>query len=355
MCCEHTWKLWGDLALKRRHPIPSAMRVSHFVDTDMCAGAGLALVLRDGKTTWTFALSVAPPPVEDMCDDLCSLRVTCSQLLASRVSKEAGVWWWINDQAVHEVASQLSKRNFCIVDGLCGSDLCNDLLAYIRACDASGMLQTSQVKHGIQNPAARGDQTAWLSSNTEGTLKDFTRRIDTLVAELKRSVPSLHGIGDRSLVHCAKYPGAGARYIRHTDNTCEDGIGIHCNGRRLTAVYYLNAGWSSGDGGELRIWPPVAALEKLGATESQPLADVQPLADRVVLFFSDSRVPHEVLPSYAERFALTVWYYDDIERRAAQQREGGQRQVVRTATGIAGKGGQGTPCAPSAIMINEIR
>jgi hypoxia-inducible factor (prolyl hydroxylase) len=120
-------------------------------------------------------------------------------------------------------------------------------------------------------------------------------------------------------------------------------------------VYYLNAGWSSGDGGELRIWQPVAALEKLGATESQPLADVQPLADRVILFFSDSRVPHEVLPSYAERFALTVWYYDDIERRAAQQREGGQRQVVRTATGIAGKGGQGTPCAPSAIMINEIR
>ena len=190
-----------------------APRASSFVDTDMCDGAGLVLVLRDGKTTWTFALPVAPPPAEDMCDDLCSLRVTCSQLLASRVSKEAGVWWWINDQAVHEVASQLSKRNFCIVDGLCGFDLCNDLLAYVRACDASGMLQTSQVKHGVQNPAARGDQMAWLNSNTEGTLKDFTRRIDTLVAELKRSVPSLHGIGERSMVHCAKYPGAGARYI----------------------------------------------------------------------------------------------------------------------------------------------
>lgn len=34
---------------------------------------------------------------------------------------------------------------------------------------------------------------------------------------------------------------------------------------------------------------------------------------RLVLFFSDYRVPHEVLPSHFDRFAITLWYFDGEE------------------------------------------
>ena len=40
-------------------------------------------------------------------------------------------------------------------------------------------------------------------------------------------------------------------------------------------------------------------------------------AGRVVLFWSDKRVPHEVLPAHAHRYAVTVWYFDGVEKARA--------------------------------------
>ena len=38
--------------------------------------------------------------------------------------------------------------------------------------------------------------------------------------------------------------------------------------------------------------------------------DVAPLDGRLVLFWSDSRCPHEVLPAHRERYAVSVWFSD---------------------------------------------
>lgn len=126
--------------------------------------------------------------------------------------------------------------------------------------------------------------------------------IDRLVVgRLKHSVPELANIRERSDAMLAIYPGNGARFQRHIDNTASDG-------RKLTVLCYLNPGWDKSQGGALRINPA-----------KSPPVDVAPKAGRIAMFFADE-VMHEVLPSYSDRHAITVWYYDSNEYQAAVER-----------------------------------
>ena len=129
----------------------------------------------------------------------------------------------------------------------------------------------------------------------------------------------------RTVLTC--YPGGGSRYIRHIDNP-------NRNGRLLTAIYYLNLEWTEADGGTLRIFPP-ALTGAASATaaqpepepeleEEEPAAVVEPIGDRLLLFFSDTRCPHEVMPTHGQRYAITTWYSCAKERIAAVQRAASQ-------------------------------
>ena len=51
------------------------------------------------------------------------------------------------------------------------------------------------------------------------------------------------GVANRSKAMVTCYPGGGARYVRHCDNSCFAGKGERCNGRRLTCILYLNPEW----------------------------------------------------------------------------------------------------------------
>ena len=61
--------------------------------------------------------------------------------------------------------------------------------------------------------------------------------------------------------------------------------------------------------GELRLYG--------GELGDQQICDVEPVLDRVVMFWSDFRVPHEVLASKSDRYACTIWYFDKEERDRA--------------------------------------
>lgn len=102
--------------------------------------------------------------------------------------------------------------------------------------------------------------------------------------------------------------GDGARFARHIDNTTLDG-------RRLTAVIYLNPGWTPEQGGALRVTP----LGTNGHPLRDEVVDISPVAGRLVVFYS-SEIAHEVLPTFGERHALTIWYYDTNERQAAVEK-----------------------------------
>ena len=64
---------------------------------------------------------------------------------------------------------------------------------------------------------------------------------------------------------------------------------------------------------------------KVDELDGPPLCDVAPLCDRLVLFYADYRVPHEVLAAHCERLAVTCWYFDGAEHAAAKKRGKGRR------------------------------
>ena len=125
-------------------------------------------------------------------------------------------------------------------------------------------------------------------------------------------------IAPRAQVAC--YPGTGAGYKRHSDNRAETmpwskQLKGYVNWRVFTCIMYVNPHWKPDDGGCLQIHPhssgrpapPVAWGSRGGATaafDTTP-CDIEPYAGRVLLF--DSLLQHEVMPSFRDRYAITLW------------------------------------------------
>jgi hypothetical protein len=138
----------------------------------------------------------------------------------------------------------------------------------------------------------------------------------------------IHHIYERSDAMLSIYPGDGTRFANHIDNTTQDG-------RRLSCIAYFNPDWKEEMGGCLRIKPKrhnyssasssVAAAAAVNEERKYPnfqdydAIDIYPYAGRMIIFFS-SQIEHEVLPTFGDRHALTIWYYDKYERKEAIER-----------------------------------
>lgn len=219
---------------------------------------------------------------------------------------------FMSDSNIDRVASQLvvpalASRGFCWLDGVLGDVIGGTVLEQVKEMYHSGALKGGRLMRsapGLSRQAVRGDRIAWVT----GTEKGF-EPVMALLTVIDKLVTATAARLDKSISHRSKamvacYPGNGAGYIKHVDNPNSDG-------RCLTCIYYLNKDWSATEhGGVLRIFP-----------EGKPyVADIEPLFDRLLMFWSDRRNPHEVLPSYSTRFAITVWYFDSAERAEAKRR-----------------------------------
>lgn len=132
----------------------------------------------------------------------------------------------------------------------------------------------------------RTDELAWLSAEeTTGALREAVAAFERLRDALNQSAY----LGLRSFdLQLARYR-PGAKYVKHRDAFPGQ------ENRRLTAIVYLNEGWTERDGGELELCV-------------EPIVRVQPVLDRLVVFRSEL-IEHQVLESHAaERWALTAWY-----------------------------------------------
>ena len=281
---------------------------------------------------WTRPLfSVGPPPAPNrrLAANARRLDRLGAALVINNSRPER---WWLSGEIVAEAARQLASDGYFVLDGFQGADAGVLLRKSAEQAHAAGELTAGRVSgaagHGLAG-VFRGDVSAafGVTNSTRPPLpmRRFVQSTDALVYSLRehaaRTTSPVAGCSeDAGLQHTtwrssslmiACYPGNQSRYVRHTDNSCDAGVGARCNGRRLTVIGYLNDRRSDPTDGAIRLFAA-------GPPTSEPLVDIEPLQDRLVTFWSDSRVPHEVLPSAFPRFAATLWYFDAIEAMRAE-------------------------------------
>ncbi|XP_054885523.1 egl nine homolog 1 [Poeciliopsis prolifica] len=201
----------------------------------------------------------------------------------------------------------MNKHGICVVDNFLGAETGLGILENVKSLYKTGRFTdgqlVSQKSDSIKD--IRGDKITWIDgteSNCE-KISFLMSRMDDLIRHCNGKLGN-YTINGRTKAMVACYPGNGTGYVRHVDNPNGDG-------RCVTCIYYLNRDWNAKEhGGLLRIFPEGKAQ----------FADIEPKFDRLLLFWSDRRNPHEVQPAFSTRYAITVWYFDADERARAKEK-----------------------------------
>jgi len=232
---------------------------------------------------------------------------------------------WIS-QTVRFVVEHLNKFGACVIDDFLGENKGIKILNEVLNLRSHQTFQEGQLATVKTEKSVRSDKITWTDGSSPATpnIKYLMNTIDSIVMTANKApnngVLSNYNISSRTKAMVACYPGEGTHYVKHIDNPSRDG-------RCITAIYYLNRNWDAEkDGGSLKIYS--ACVEGV-------IAQVEPIFDRVIFFWSDRRNPHEVRPAFRERYAITVWYMDEKEKREFEERkrlklsEGGHTSVIQ--------------------------
>ena len=196
-------------------------------------------------------------------------------------------------EAFDYIGGRIASEGWVAVPGFIDDELMRTLGDDAARLAAKGEFHDAAIGSGAQQRIAgdvRADQILWLeSSGTGDAQRECLARFEALRLRLNRDLQL--GLFEFEC-HFARYA-PGAFYRKHLDQFSRD------SRRRLSAILYLNAGWGSEDGGELRLY-----LERKPESAS---VDIKPAGGTLVLFLSE-RFPHEVLPATRERLSLTGWF-----------------------------------------------
>jgi len=234
-----------------------------------------------------------------------------------------------DDDTIEDVSNTLIKHmndyGLCVLDNFLGDEKGSLVRGEVINMYNSnrfkdGQLVSERVKKNSKN--IRGDEITWINGTERecSNIGDLIRKIDRVISQANRTLTNGKmgevTVSSRTKAMVACYPGHGSQYVKHVDNPNKDG-------RCITAIYYLNKDWDvHRDGGLLRIFP---------SDNKEQVADIEPLFDRVLFFWSDRRNPHEVQPSFRTRYAITLWYFDTTEREEARKRFPAHNYVRRSA------------------------
>lgn len=130
----------------------------------------------------------------------------------------------------------------------------------------------------------------------------------------------------------------------------------------MTVILYLNPGWEEDHGGNLKIFTRKEAIGSSGSRLDSPapalaephdgssiygaawphdapvpepeeeVTTVVPAMDRLIVFWSDERCPHEVTAvneGFGPRLAVTTWYFDNAELAEMNAKEDALVKTVK--------------------------
>ncbi|KAG0745853.1 hypothetical protein G6F57_008982 [Rhizopus arrhizus] len=174
------------------------------------------------------------------------------------------------------------------------------------------LIPASRVKENSDDPfrdvTARDDAIVWLDpqnnldNHVSTTPPPYLQKVlEFLQGPFHHDISSMIRLNGRTEFQLAYYHPNGAHYERHRDALPTDDP-EDTDQRRVTAVLYLNPGWTSGDGGELKIY---GRLDKHGMPVGADRL-VKPQLGKILLFLSGV-IDHEVMASKKPRYALTSW------------------------------------------------
>ncbi|CAL7948574.1 unnamed protein product [Xylocopa violacea] len=220
-----------------------------------------------------------------------------------------------------DVIRDMNKYGLCVVNNFLGVEKGLAVLNEVLSLYSAGLFKDGQLvsnKTGANDlKTIRGDQITWLDGKEKQcqNIGMLISRVDAVIMKANKMCNNgkmgNYQINGRTKAMVACYPGHGSHYVKHVDNPNRDG-------RCITAIYYLNRDWDiKENGGLLRIFPE----------GSDEVANIEPLFDRILFFWSDRRNPHEVQPAYKTRYAITLWYFDADERNQACRRYQKEREL----------------------------
>ena len=100
-------------------------------------------------------------------------------------------------------------------------------------------------------------------------------------------------ITHRSKIQISCFPKNTGGYLPHIDNPKD-------NGRILTLVYYPNEKYDIEECG---------GLSRFYVNDKTKMMNVEPVQNRLVIYWSDKRVITETLPTYRDVFSLSCWFF----------------------------------------------
>lgn len=199
--------------------------------------------------------------------------------------------------AFHSIATEVAASGLAVRPGFVPRAEVVALRARLADWWREGELRHAGVGRGESfqvRDDIRRDYVRWLDFSTQGPFAAF---LDTYLEPLRLAINREMFLGVYEFEgHVTVYP-PGAFYRRHIDQFRD---AAH---RRLSLILYLNDDWSPDDGGELRLFLPLAD----GGADGEKVIDVMPAGGTLVAFLSHE-IPHEVLPTKRERFSLTGWF-----------------------------------------------
>ena len=187
------------------------------------------------------------------------------------------------------IDAALEADGIAVRDGFLTPTATHDLIECARGRRARGDFEAARIgsERSLQRrPDIRGDSTCWIQPPLLAAEQTLMEELERLRLELNREL--LLGLFELEL-HYAWYP-PGTGYARHVDQPQERGQ------RRVSVVLYLNEGWTSAVGGELRLFDAGGGHR-----------DIEPVGGRLVCFLTPGR-EHEVLSTQCDRLSISGWF-----------------------------------------------